>query len=538
MHTTDAEPTSNPIRAHGIWAPGVVLMRSLNFKAKATIISLTFLIPTLLMLGWMLKGQADTMMEDRMNATREHVEVAYGVVAWAQGKEAAGELSREEAQKLAKSAVSQLRYSKDEYFWINDMQPVVVMHPIKPELDGKDVGNVKDPNGLALFKAFVAVAARDGQGFVNYMWPKPGRDQPVEKLSYVKGFKAWGWVIGSGIYIDDVRDAERQRLYTVGIVLALVLLAGFYVFVSFYKVNKGGLEVVSMHLNQLSEGDLRRRPIDPWGKDEPAMLILDLHKVYHSMHELIRRARHSARELALTSAEISRASLDLSSRTEDTASNIAEEASAMEEIGSQVVETAGKTRAAAQSASNNAQVAEKGGHIIADVVHTMQEIHASSSKINDIIGVIDGIAFQTNILALNAAVEAARAGEQGRGFAVVAAEVRQLAGRSAEAAKEIKALIGESVEKVSAGTTVVESAGSTMQDVVRSAREINQYLEEIATASSQQAQAVEEVVKAIHELDSHTQQNAALVEETSAASSALKDQAEKLTHEIARFRVA
>ena len=530
--------TGNPIKAHGIWSPGIVVMRRVSFKTKAVIIALAFLIPMLGLLVWLLTGQTDQAMQERMNATREHVEIAHGVVAWAYSREASGELPREEAQKLAKSAVNKLRYSKEEYFWINDMHPYVVMHPIKPELDGKDVGDLKDPDGLRLFKAFADVVARDGQGFVRYMWPKPGFDKPVPKLSFVKGFAPWGWVVGSGIYIDDLRAQAANRLYLVGSVLTVVLLIVLYIFICFYKVNKGGLAVVSMHLNQLSEGDLRQRPKNPWGNDEPAMLILDLHKVYASMHELIRRVGHSAHELAVTSAEISRASFDLSSRTESAASNLAQQAAAMEQIGSQVAETAGKTEAAAKAAGENAQVANKGGKVILDVVHTMQEIHASSSKINDIIGVIDGIAFQTNILALNAAVEAARAGEQGRGFAVVATEVRQLAGRSAGAAKEIKSLIGVSVGKVTAGTKVVESAGATMKDVVSNAKEINNYLNEISTATGQQATAVEEVVKAIHNLDSSTQQNAALVEQTSAASGALKDQAEQLTHEIARFKVA
>jgi methyl-accepting chemotaxis protein len=534
---TGSSHPANPIQAYGIWAPGIVLMRSVNFKTKALVISMAFLIPMCGLIFWLLNNQAEQALQDRKNATREHVEVAHGMLAWAYEKETSGELPRAEAQKLAASALSKLRYSGSEYFWINDMQPVIVMHPIKPELNGKDVGGMKDPNGLALFKAFVAEVTAHEQGFVPYLWPKPGKDKPVEKLSYVKGFKPWGWLVGSGIYIDDLKDEQNRRAYLVLAVMTVALLITLYIFVSFYKVNKGGLEVVSRHLNQLSDGDLRSKPSAPWGKDEPAVLILDLHKVYTSMYELIRGVRHSARELAITSAEISRASLDLSSRTESTASSLAEQASVMEEIEAQVSDTAERTQHAAKAAAGNAAVADQGGKIIADVVHTMQAIHVSSSKISDIIGVIDAIAFQTNILALNAAVEAARAGEQGRGFAVVASEVRHLAGRSAEAAKEIKQLITTSVEQVSQGTVVVEGAGSTMKKLVESAKIINQYLDEISSASSQQATAVEEVVKAIHELDSHTQQNAALVEETSAASTALNDQAQRLTHEIARFKV-
>ena len=528
---------ANPIQAYGIWAPGIVLMRGVNFKTKALVISLVFLLPVCGLLFWLLKSQTDQALQERMNSTREHVEIAHGTLVWAYEKETSGQLPREEAQKLAAQAISKLRYSGSEYFWINDMQPVVVMHPIRPDLNGKNVGDLKDPNGLALFKAFVAEVEKNEQGFVPYLWPKPGKSEPVEKLSYVKGFKPWGWIVGSGIYIDDLRDAQLRRRYLVLGVLALALVIAAYVFITFYKVNKGGLEVVSRHLNELSDGDLRNKPNEPWGKDEPAMLILDLHKLYDSMHELIRRVRHSARELNVTAKEIASASTDLSARTEAAAASLEQQAAAMEEIGSTVTSSAEQAQTASRFSADNARVAEEGGTVIAQVVHTMRDINDSSSKISDIIGVIDGIAFQTNILALNAAVEAARAGEAGRGFAVVATEVRNLAQRSAEAAREIKSLITASVEQVGQGTEVVEKAGATMRDVVTNARQINTYLTEIATAAREQAVGVAQVVQSIQALDHDTQQNSALVEESNAAAEALRSQAETLTQEIGRFRV-
>ena len=528
----------SPVEVHGIWTPGVLLMRNLGFHAKAILISLTFLVPMLALTAWLMTSQTDQAMQNRMDATRQHVEVAHGVLVWAQGREASGEMNREQAQAAAKQAISTMRYQGSEYFWINDLGPTVVMHPIKPELNGKDVSGLKDPNGFALFVGFADMVRKSGEGFVPYLWPKPGLSNPVEKLSYVKGFSPWGWVVGSGIYIDDLRKEQSQRQRLVGSVVAVALLLAGYVFICFYKVNKGGLSLVSQHLNELAEGDLRNRPRDPWGKDEPALLIVDLHKVYDSMHDLIRRVRHSARELANTSAEVSRASLDLSGRTEEAASNLGEQASAVEEIGAQVSETAQRSQRAAVVAHQNSEVAEKGGRIIAEVVNTMRDIHTSSTKISDIIGTIDGIAFQTNILALNAAVEAARAGESGRGFAVVAAEVRSLAGRSAEAAREIKSLITASVEKVASGTKIVEGAGQTMNEMVTNANQISELLSEISVATQEQSRGVDEVVKAIQQLDSHTQQNAALVEQTSAAAGSLSEQATKLTGEIARFVVA
>jgi len=229
--------------------------------------------------------------------------------------------------------------------------------------------------------------------------------------------------------------------------------------------------------------------------------------------------------------------MDLSARTEQTAANLEESASSMEEISSTVRHTADNVREAAQVAAGNSQSAARGGAVIAEVVSTMQEINTSSKKISDIIGTIDGIAFQTNILALNAAVEAARAGEQGRGFAVVASEVRSLAQRSAQAAREIKTLITTSVEKVESGTKVVRGAGDTMQELVVNARRMNDLLTEISTAASEQSNGVAQVGVAVNDLDRMTQQNAALVEQTAAAASALKDQAVGLAGEVARFKM-
>ena len=345
--------------------------------------------------------------------------------------------------------------------------------------------------------------------------------------------------IGARLEVSLQTRMERvASTLTIEITASLLCFGiALYLMLCFYKVTKGGLALVSQHLNELAQGDLRHRPVEPRGKDEPARLILDLHKVYDSMNDLIRRVRHSARELSSTSSEVSRASMDLSQRTEEAAFNLGHQAIAVAEISTKVKESAARTQEAAVLANGNAEVAEQGGRAISTVVTTMREIQTSSTRINEIIGVIDGIAFQTNILALNAAVEAARAGESGRGFAVVASEVRSLAGRSATAAREIKQLISTSVEKVSTGTSLVENAGYVMSEIVANAKQINLFLGNIAEATRGQAAEVDEVVNAIAQLDTHTQQNATLVEETSASSESLSDQAVHLTEQIARFRV-
>ncbi len=521
---------------HGIWAPGVRLFRSLNFAAKALIISVAFMLPTLLTMAWMLKSDSDRAYQARMDATRQHVEAMHGVLTWAHAQEQAGTLSREQAQKMARDMVSRARYDGTEYFWINDMQAHMVMHPIKPELDGRDLSDMKDPNGFAPFKAFVETVRRDGKGFVSYQWSRPGSKQPVDKLSYVQGFEPWGWVIGTGIYVDDLRQATMVLIRLVsGVVMAAMLVAG-YLFLSFYRVMDGGLSETRRHLRAMAAGDLTTSP-SPWGRDEAAQLMIELGRMQDSLRQMVLRVRQSGDEIVHSSGEIASGAMDLSRRTEQAASNLEQSASSMEQISAAVKNTSALTEEASGVAQRNAEIAADGEAVMSRVVTTMEDIRHSSNQIGDIIGTIDGIAFQTNILALNAAVEAARAGEQGRGFAVVASEVRMLAQRSAEAAKEIKTLIGRSVEQVESGAQIVRQAGTKIQDIVVSSRRVDQLLGEVAVGAREQSQGVSQIGVAVVELDRMTQQNAALVEETAAASEAMKDQALGLAQEVARFKL-
>ncbi len=320
-------------------------------------------------------------------------------------------------------------------------------------------------------------------------------------------------------------------------IVAVALAAGLYLFYCFFLVTQSGLRDVQTHLEAMSSGDLTTRPV-PHGTDELARLMVSLADMQGSLRAIVSRVRGSSDQLVQASGEIASAAMDLSSRTEQTASNLEQSAASMEEISSTIKHTADNAHEAASVAVTNSGVAQRSGEVIGQVVSTMQEIHASSTQISDIIGVIDGIAFQTNILALNAAVEAARAGEQGRGFAVVASEVRSLAQRSAQAAKEIKSLISASVERVESGTRVVQGAGATMDELLSSARRMSDLLHEISTASKEESAGVTQVGAAVQDLDRMTQQNAALVEQTAAAASSLKDQATDLAAEVAKFRLS
>jgi len=314
------------------------------------------------------------------------------------------------------------------------------------------------------------------------------------------------------------------------------MVTALYLFMSFQKVLDGGLKEVAFHIEAMRDGDLTTRP-RAWGADEAARLMHTLVEMQQSLRRIVSQVRGASDNIVVSSTEISSGALDLSSRTERSAANLQQSAAAMEEISSTVRQTASSAQDASRLATENAQVASRGGEIIGTMVATMQGIHASSSKIGDIIGTIDGIAFQTNILALNAAVEAARAGDAGRGFAVVASEVRALSQRTASAAREIKGLITASVDQVASGAKVVGQAGTTIAEIVETSRRVNALLSEIATSADQQAQGVTQTTQAVHELDNVTQQNAALVEETAAAAASLQNQAESLAAEVAQFRL-
>ena len=289
--------------------------------------------------------------------------------------------------------------------------------------------------------------------------------------------------------------------------------------------------------DKVAHGDLTHR-IDARSNDEVGDLLRSLHDMQENLIHLVAAVRQGSEGVANASAEIAQGNNDLSARTEQQASALEQTASSMEELDSTVSHSADNARQANQLATNASSVAIQGGEVVSQVVETMRGINESSRKISDIISVIDGIAFQTNILALNAAVEAARAGEQGRGFAVVASEVRSLAGRSAEAAKEIKSLINASVERVEYGTTLVDRAGSTMTEVVTSIKRVTDIVGEISSASNEQAAGVSQVGEAIGHIDQATQQNAALVEEMAAAASSLKSQADELVQSVSVFRLS
>ena len=509
--------------------------------------------------------ERDTLMQDRKDKTRNLVEVAASLLEHYHAKQEAGELSEADAKAAALAAIKKLRYDKTEYFWINDMVPNVVMHPIKAELDGKNVSDMKDPNGLALFVEFVKVVQAQGEGFVAYEWPKAGSDRPVPKISYVKGFQPWGWVIGSGIYIDDV---NRLFLGT-ALKLGLITLFGSIVMGAILVVLLRGIGV-SIHeirsaMRSIGETrDLTRRvPIQ--GRDEMASVgrafnqMVEnfqtvIHRVVDSSHEvmdLTMRLSHSATTVAHGSNEQSNASTAMAAALEETrasietvASNsadahrIAEEAGRLSLSGETIVEDA---------ASEMTRIAGA----VQDSARQIENLDQMSDQISSIVNVIKEIADQTNLLALNAAIEAARAGEQGRGFAVVADEVRKLAERTAQSTVEITRMIEqihtgtvgavgsmqEGSTRVHEGVTLTRNAGEAMAQIRVGANQVIAAVSDIADALREQNAATQLVVQNVEHIVSMADRNSQETDEIARSAESLESLARALQDTVDSFKV-
>ena len=478
--------------------------------------------------------------EERRNELRHIDDAGLSIVKQFGDKAAAGTMTKEEAQKQALALIKGLRYGKDGYITITS-GTVSLMNPFKAENDGKDMVDLKDPNGTYLYRDIRAAGASpEGAGFVRYWWIRPNTTVPVPKMSRVVHYAPWNWDLTTGVYMDDVDAAFRASLLkSAGLLAAVCLL--LWTIVSL--VNKslrhtigGDPDYVSAVALQIAGGDLSAQ-IKTHATDD-ASILFAMKSMQSRLAETIGEIRRSADTIATASGEIASGNMDLSARTESQASSLEETAASMEELTSTVNQNADNAVQANQLVMSASAVAEKGGKVVSQVVRTMETINASATRIVDIISVIDGIAFQTNILALNAAVEAARAGEQGRGFAVVASEVRNLAQRSAGAAREIKELINASVDSISAGSALVAEAGTTMDQVVASVSRVTQIMSAITAASSEQSTGIGHVNVAITEMDSVTQQNAALVEQAAAAAGSMQEQAGNLAGLVSRFTLS
>jgi methyl-accepting chemotaxis protein len=498
------------------------LFRNLSTASKLGVLIALGLVALVLSTGQVIVALKREMLEDRQVKTRHLVEVAHGVILHYAGLADAGKLDAEEAKRAALTALKSLRYGGSEYFWVNDMVPNVVMHPIKTELDGKDVSDYRDPNGKALFVAFVDAVRRDGAGFVDYMWPKPGFSAPVPKISYVKGYAPWGWIVGSGIYLDDVDAAFAAEVKKLGFFsLAIALLVGLVGWLIARSLTRpiGSAMVVA---RRLARGDLTAT-VEGGGKDEVGRLLEAQAGLVTELSQIIGEVRAGSEALGLASEQVSHASQGLSQGTGELSSSVDAITSALEEMNASIKRNAENSRLTDEMARKGAHDAIEGGRAVTATVEAM-------AVIAEKISIIDEIAYQTNLLALNAAIEAARAGDQGRGFAVVAGEVRKLAERAQKAAGEIGGLASNSV-------TLANRSRAALDALVPSIQKTADLVQEVAAASQQQAASVAQIHQSMSLVDQVTGRNAGTAEELASTAEEMSAQAESLRQLMDFFRM-
>ena len=504
----------------------------MKLRTRILFLCLAALIGMIVLAAVSLTTLRQTMMKERTAQLSTLVVLAQSALEKLHEQEAAGKITREEAQKQGKLIIGSFR--KDElYFFVRGYSDDVnLVHP-----NPKRVGIVDAKGGKEAGVRYRTALEGKKVGTVIALGTRPNTKDEVEKLYAVVRFEPWDWIIGFGDYIDDIDKAfwrSATVLLSIGLALmAVVGVLGWRLAGSIYRQLGGEPAYAADIVHRIGAGDLNVA-VDL--RDAHADSLLSaMDRMQRSLSTTVGQIRGSTDTIATAAGEIAAGNRDLSSRTESQASALEETAASMEELTATVKQSADNARQANQLAMSASEIAVQGGKVVDEVVATMASISSSSNKIVDIIGTIDGIAFQTNILALNAAVEAARAGEQGRGFAVVASEVRTLAQRSATAAKEIKALIGDSVQKVEAGGALVSQAGATMSQIVGSVKRVTDIVGEISSASQEQTAGIEQINQAIAQMDQATQQNAALVEQASAAVESLEQQSQVLVTAVGVF---
>ena len=487
-------------------------------------------------LAWQSRN---VMFEERKQALSNTIGMVHTLLNGYAEQVEAGELSEAEAKARATKDLDAIRFGsdRDNYVFVFNADAELVYHPRRDA--GTDMSNYEDPNGVAVYRDLAALA-EEGSGYLPYASRDASSDALFPKLSYVERFQPWGWNMAAGVYTNDIQAAFIDKLWTYALVLLVAggfLTAAFLVVIrSVYRSLGGEPDEAARVVGRIAEGDLTTPTSLRDGDTQSLMYAIERMRL--ELSRTIARIRQSSEAIDQGSREIASGNNDLSSRTEEQAASLAETASSMEELTATVRQNAENANQANKLSDATTASVAHGQEVISQVVSTMGEIRSSSSKVADIISMIDDIAFQTNLLALNASVEAARAGEQGRGFAVVASEVRNLASRSADAARDIKTLIEGSGSHVNAGAELVDQADSAMGEIRDGAQRVSDLMAEISAASQEQSSGIEQVNQAVTQMDQVTQQNAALVQQAAGAAGSLETQAADLYQAVVRFRVA
>ena len=541
-------------------------LRSIPISRRLWLI-LALAICMLVVLGCFMLQQINTDLYAGKSEKTEHVvQTAVGILKYYQGLEAAGTLSRDEAQKQAMAVIRELRYDGQEYFWINDQQPVMIMHPTNPKLVGQNLSGLKDPDGKALFNEMVAITRSQGAGHVDYRWPKPGANEPIPKISYVELFQPWGWIIGSGVYVNDVQAEFRAQVLkasAIGLSIA-VLLAALVLLIS-RSISRPLQDAVAAMANIASgEGDLTRN-LDTHGRDELTALAGHFNVFTDKLRGVIRQLLDSSSSLDQAARSLGDISSEAQLHSQQQAQQMALVATAVNQVTYGVQDVAKNAEQASsevhtaedqasqgqQSIDASLQQIEQLSGTIAKAVEVIQSLATESTQIGGVLEVIRSIAEQTNLLALNAAIEAARAGEQGRGFAVVADEVRLLAQRTQQSTSEIQTMIERLQSNSEAAVKVINDsnqasqrtieqaslAGQSLSQITQSLRNLTGLNASIASATLQQTHVVDDINRNVTQTASLARNTAEAAEQSSTASQHLKQLAEQIHRLLGQFRV-
>ncbi|MDK9719111.1 MAG: methyl-accepting chemotaxis protein [Trichlorobacter sp.] len=507
------------------------------------------------------------IMQEKQTAVRELVQQATSMLTSYQKQIESGTLTREEAMKRASERIASIRYDDgNNYLWINDLGPKMVMHPLKPELNGKDLTDNKDPQGKALFVEMVAVCKDKGKGFVHYAWGKPGNSTPVPKISYVELYQPWGWIIGTGIYIDDVDAAMRKIQFSIGGALLIILGLMFLLAWLVARSVTGPIKEVVETIKDIAqgEGDLTKRlPIH--GKNEVGELSEWFNTFVEKLHGIITQLSSTALQLASSATELQSTSREMQESVNQLSSQSTNLATAGEEMSATSGDIANNCHMAADGAQQAANTTQHGFEVVTSTINgirsrgeatkrnaaMVESLGQRSDQIGAIVGTIEDIADQTNLLALNAAIEAARAGEQGRGFAVVADEVRALAERTTRATKEISGMIKaiqqetgraissmeEGVKGTELGVSEAAQLESSLKTIIEQVNAVTDQISQIATAAEEQTCTTREISNNVMSLNELAHQNSTGIHETGLAADNVSRQAEELQRLVGQFRL-
>ena len=540
---------------------------TMTLRARIAITIAITLAALIALFAGMLYSERQTLLNGHQAKIRNLVEVAHGVVSFNEKAAKEGRMSEEDAKKAAMTTIRTMRYDQDEYFWINDMTPRVVMHTAKPELEGKDMGQLKDPNGKELYNEFVAVVKKNGAGLVDYYWPKPGSNTPVAKLSYVKGFAPWGWVIGTGIYIDDVNAAFVKGAINLGIGGALVITLMTIPLLMLRRSvvrSLGGEPAQAAEIaNRVAAGDMTGTIALADG--DTTSLLAAVSTMQENLRNMIREVTSEAERVAQQSHAMQVASDQFTLRFEAQSDSTQQIAAAVEEMSVGIDEIARRTQEAHGLAHEAGTLAGDGCRVINDTTEgidalastvnsssqKIRELEKFSEEISSVVNTIREIADQTNLLALNAAIEAARAGEQGRGFAVVADEVRKLAERTSLSTTEIANTVTriqdgthQAVESMSSGVThaaqgveLSRQAGAAIAQIRTGAERVSETLQGITGAVREQSTAGQSIAQGVESIAHMTEQNVDEAKRSAAIARDLQALSAALHTSIGRFKV-